>query len=129
MWRWRRAVAGWGRLSATKIEQAIDYWVDRYDPVRPAADADPRAGPPRRRGRFSDGRGASTIEAVLFDHDAATLDKRLDAMARAVCDADERTLDQRRADALGALGAGADELACTCGAATARRRARRPVRW
>ena len=108
------AVAGWGRLSATKIEQAIDYWVDRHDPYAL------RRMETRARGRhvdwtFSDGRGASTIEAVLFDHDAATLDKRLDAMARAVCDADERTLDQRRADALGALGAGADQLACTCG--------------
>ena len=107
------AVAGWGRLSATKVEQAIDYWVDRYDP-----DA-LRRMQTRARGRhvdwtYSDGRGASTIEAVLFDHDAATLDKRLDAMARAVCDADGRTLDQRRADALGALAAGADELACTC---------------
>ena len=107
------AVAGWGRLSATKIEQAIDYWVDRHDPYAL------RRMETRARGRhvdwtYSDGRGASTIEAVLFDHDAATLDKRLDAMARAVCDADERTLDQRRADALGALAAGADELACTC---------------
>jgi hypothetical protein len=26
------AVTGWGRLSAVKIEAAIDYWVDRYDP-------------------------------------------------------------------------------------------------
>ncbi len=108
------AVAGWGRLSATKVEQAIDYWVDRHDPYAL------RRMQTRARGRhvdwtFSDGRGASTIEAVLFDHDAATLDKRLDAMARTVCDADERTLDQRRADALGALGAGADQLACTCG--------------
>jgi Domain of unknown function (DUF222) len=52
---------------------------------------------------------------VLLDHDAATLDARLDAMARAVCDNDPRTLDQRRADALGALGNGADRLACGCG--------------
>ena len=108
------AVAGWGRMSATKIEQAIDAWVDRYDPYAL------RRMETRARGRhvdwtYSDGSGASTIEAVLFDHDAATLDKRLDAMARAVCDADERTLDQRRADALGALAAGADRLACACG--------------
>jgi Domain of unknown function (DUF222) len=108
------AVTGWGRLSAAKIEQAIDYWVDRYDPYAL------RRMESRARGRhvdvtWSDGQGASTIEAVLFDHDAATLDKRLDAMARAVCAADPRTLDQRRADALGALAAGADRLACACG--------------
>ncbi len=65
--------------------------------------------------RTSDGGGTSTIEAVLLDHDAAAVDARLDAMARAVCDADPRTLDQRRADALGAFGHGADRLACQCG--------------
>ena len=109
------AAQGWGRLSEAKIEQAIDYWVDRYDPYAL------RRMERRARGRhvdwtWSDGRGASTIEAVLFDHDAATLDKRLDAMARAVCEDDARTLDQRRADALGALAAGEERLACACGA-------------
>ncbi|MCZ8380348.1 DUF222 domain-containing protein, partial [Mycobacterium sp. CPCC 205372] len=34
---------------------------------------------------------------------------------RAVCDDDPRTLSERRADALGALGAGATVLACACG--------------
>ena len=33
----------------------------------------------------------------------------------AVCDDDPRTLDQRRSDALGAFGHGADRLACACG--------------
>jgi hypothetical protein len=32
-----------------------------------------------------------------------------------VCDDDPRTIAQRRADAIGALAAGADRLACTCG--------------
>ena len=109
------AVTGWGRLSEAKVEQAIDYWVDRYDPYAL------RRMERRARGRhvdwtWSDGAGCSTIEAVLFDHDAAALDKRLDAMARAVCDGDARTKDQRRADALGALAASADRLACACGA-------------
>jgi hypothetical protein len=39
-------------------------------------------------------------------------------MAHAVCDDDPRTVAQRRADALGALAAGADHLACACGAPT-----------
>ena len=47
--------------------------------------------------------------------DAEALDQRLDAMAAAVCDHDPRTLDQRRSDALGAFGHGADRLACRCG--------------
>src|SRR5699024_10889385 len=36
------------------------------------------------------------------------------AMARAVCDGDPRTIAQRRADALGALAAGNTTLACAC---------------
>jgi Domain of unknown function (DUF222) len=39
-------------------------------------------------------------------------------MARGVCDDDPRTLGQRRADALGALAAGSDRLACRCGSPT-----------
>ena len=104
-----------------KAEAAIDYWVDRYDPcavVRTEYSA---------RGRHVDvkpadnGTGLCWIEARLFDHDAAALDKRLDAMARSVCQADPRTLEQRRADALGALGHGADRLAVNAGPPIARR--------
>jgi len=34
------------------------------------------------------------IDGKLFSHDAAALDQRLDGMARAVCDADPRTLER-----------------------------------
>ena len=64
----------------------------------------------------------------LFGPDAEALDQRLDAMARAVCDADPRTLEQRRADALGALGHGGDRLACACGDPECEAAERRPVR-
>ncbi len=108
------AVSGWGRFSVAKVEESIDYWVDRYDPY--ALRRVERRALGRRVDRtWSDGNGCSTIEAVLFDHDAATLDKRLDALARGVCEKDPRTLDQRRADALGAMAAGADRLTCACG--------------
>ena len=43
------------------------------------------------------------------------LDKRLDALAATVCEHDPRTRQHRRADALGALAAGADRLGCRCG--------------
>jgi hypothetical protein len=107
-------VSGWGALSTAKVEQAIDYWVDRYDPLAV------RRLESRSRGRHAevsepDGSGVSTVEAVLFDHDAATLDKRLEAMAGAVCDNDPRTIDQRRSDALGAIANQADRLVCGCG--------------
>jgi hypothetical protein len=55
------------------------------------------------------------MHARLFVTDATTLDQRLDALAATVCAGDPRTGDQRRADALGALAAGADRLGCRCG--------------
>lgn len=108
-------VAQWGALSVAKTDAAIDYWVDRYDPyalVRIELAS---------RGRHVDvvvaenGSGVSYVDAQLFSDDGAALDKRLDSMAKAVCEDDPRTREQRRADALGALGRGADRLACACG--------------
>ena len=108
------AAVGWGSMSVAKIEAAIDYWVDRYDPdaVRRIEHS--------ARGRHVDvvdagnGSGVAYVEATLFSHDGAALDQRLDAMAQAVCEADPRTLDQRRSDALGAWAHGGDRLACLC---------------
>ncbi len=42
------------------------------------------------------------------------LDRRLNDLAATVCDADPRTREQRRADALGALATGVDRLVCGC---------------
>jgi hypothetical protein len=58
--------------------------------------------------------GLGEVSARLFATDAAALDARLDALADAVCEADPRTRDERRADALGALAAGAERLGCQC---------------
>ncbi|WP_006242515.1 HNH endonuclease signature motif containing protein [Mycolicibacterium tusciae] len=108
-------LAGWGSLSVEKTQREIDYWVDRYDP------AAVRRTEHSARGRHvdvhpsEDGSGIADIEARLLATDADALDQRLEAMARAVCDGDPRTLDQRRSDALGAIGHGADRLACECG--------------
>jgi hypothetical protein len=108
-------VLEWGSLSMTRAEAAIDYWVDRYDP-----DAVRRVEA-SARGRHvdivhdSNGSGRASVAGQLFGHDGAALDRRLQAMARAVCAADPRTAEQRRSDALGALGHGADRLACLCG--------------
>ena len=109
------AVIGWGSWSVARVEEAIDYWVDRYDPdaVRRVESS--------ARGRHVDvvedmtGSGVVTVAGVLLAHDGEALDRRLDAMARAVCAGDPRTLEQRRSDALGALGQGGDRLACQCG--------------
>lgn len=108
----------WGPLSDHKLEQAIDAWVDRFDPgalrrIRSRA---------RDRnveiGCRDDTSGTSAMWGRLYSSDAAILDRRLTQMAREVCDDDPRTIAQRRADALGALAAGGERLSCRCGDST-----------
>jgi Domain of unknown function (DUF222) len=104
-----------GPLSVAKTEQAIDAIVDRYDP---AALRRTRAA---ARGRdvvidSPHGQdGTTNLWGTLYSTDAAMLDRRLTQMAHGVCDNDPRTIAQRRADALGALAAGSERLACGCG--------------
>jgi Domain of unknown function (DUF222) len=104
-----------GPLSVAKTEQAIDAIVDRYDP---AALRRTRAAA-RGRDVVIDSPygqdGTANLWGTLYSTDAAVLDRRLAQMAHGVCDDDPRTMAQRRADALGALAAGADRLACGCG--------------
>ncbi|MGY4648278.1 HNH endonuclease signature motif containing protein [Mycobacterium sp. URHB0021] len=59
--------------------------------------------------------GLSDIHGTLLTPYAHALGKRLAGLAATVCDADPRTADQRRSDAVGALAAGADRLDCQCG--------------
>ncbi|OMC11298.1 hypothetical protein A5735_15730 [Mycolicibacter heraklionensis] len=104
-----------GPLSAAKTATAIDALIDRHDP------AAVRRASTTARGRevvidsANSESGVTGLWGRLFAVDAAALDQRLDKMARSVCEDDPRTVAQRRADALGALAAGADTLACACG--------------
>ncbi|OBB85476.1 hypothetical protein A5781_06375, partial [Mycobacterium sp. 852002-30065_SCH5024008] len=59
--------------------------------------------------------GMAWLSGSVFGADGRALDRRLDELAGSVCGADPRTQRQRRADALGALAAGADRLGCQCG--------------
>ncbi|WP_131827668.1 DUF222 domain-containing protein, partial [Mycolicibacterium fortuitum] len=47
--------------------------------------------------------------------DAVALDQRLDAVANTVCEQDPRSLEQRRADAVGPLARLEAQLVCRCG--------------
>jgi Domain of unknown function (DUF222) len=104
-----------GPLSVAKAEQAIDAIVDRFDPAalrrtRAAARGrDVVIDSPHRQD------GTTNVWGTLYSTDAAVLGRRLSQMADGVCDEDPRTSAQRRADALGALAAGADRLVCGCG--------------
>jgi hypothetical protein len=53
--------------------------------------------------------------ARLYTPDAVVLEQQVEHMSRGVCEADPRTLGDRRSDALAALRTGATELACACG--------------
>ena len=108
-------VAGWDALSQYKLEQAVDTWIDRHDP---GALRRTRASARSRDvtvGAQNHELGTAALWGRLYATDAALLDRRLAAMAHGVCDDDPRTIGQRRADALGALAAGSQELACQCG--------------
>ena len=106
----------WGPLSDHKLEKAIDTWVDRYDPGALRHTRTRAQDRGVHVGSRDDGAGITGITVRLYSTDAAILDRRLKQMAHGVCDDDPRTIAQRRADALGALAAGSDRLACTCGA-------------
>lgn len=109
-----------GPLSVGKTAQAIDAIVDRHDPAairRSRAGARGRAVVISPADRDS---GTASLWGSLYATDAAVLDSRLTKMAQQVCDDDPRTVDQRRADALGALAAGGEYLACGCGGSECR---------
>jgi Domain of unknown function (DUF222) len=108
-------VPRWPSMTQSRLVALIDKVVGKAD-----ADA-VRRRKERRTERevwFADlAGGISHIEGSLLSPDAHALDKRLTALAGTVCEHDPRNREQRRADALGALAAGADRLACRCGRA------------
>jgi Domain of unknown function (DUF222) len=110
-------VIAWVPLSARKTERAIDAIVDRVDPgglrrSRTATcDRDVHFGSPR------DEAGFTSMWARLYAPDAVVLQGRVEEMSRSVCQYDPRTLGERRSDALTAVAAGIQQLACGCDSA------------
>jgi hypothetical protein len=106
-------VVRWPSMTRGRLAGHIDKIVAKAD-----ADA-VRRRTERRTERevwFADlGSGLSEIHGSLLSPDAHALDKRLTALAGTVCEHDPRTREQRRADALAALAAGADRMGCRCG--------------
>lgn len=107
------AVGRWPSMSRGRVAGAVDRIVAR-------ADADAVR---HRKERAAEREvwiadllgGTSQLGGSLLTPDAHVLDRRLDALAGTVCAHDPRTRSQRRADALGALAAGAERLGCRCG--------------
>jgi Domain of unknown function (DUF222) len=106
------AVPRWPSMSRGRLTHAIDRIVAVCDP-----DALRRAreqASSRAVSIYDTESGISEVSGRLFTTDAHVLDRRLDALIATVCCNDPRTRNQRRADALGALAAGADTMACRC---------------
>ncbi|MGB3285138.1 HNH endonuclease signature motif containing protein [Mycolicibacter algericus] len=104
-----------GPLSVTKAAEAIDALIERHDPAAVRRLRDQARGRELVIDTTHTEAGTTGLWGRLFAVDAAALDQRLMQLAHSVCDDDPRTLAQRRADALGALAAGAETLACACG--------------
>ena len=79
----------WMRLSGPKLEQRVDWWVQRVDP---AGRRLPAACPEQRYVEwFPAAAGLVSMCAQLRATDGAALDQRLDALADSVCRDDPRT--------------------------------------
>ncbi|WP_318263156.1 HNH endonuclease signature motif containing protein [Mycolicibacterium goodii] len=109
-----RRAPGWMRLSEPKLQERIDQCILRLDPEGQ------RVTKRSAESRFfeiqpADTPGMALAQGYLPADDAAGFDKRLEAIAATVCPNDPRTLDQRRSDAVGALGRYRDTLDCQCG--------------
>jgi hypothetical protein len=111
--RLAQRVTRWGALSEKKTEAAIDHLVDQIDPAalrrsRTGATRDVQFGSP------SDEAGFMTMWARVYATDGAAIQQRVEQMAHSVCDADPRTADERRADALAPAITHTD-FVCRCG--------------
>ncbi len=108
-------VARWPSLTRGRLAAKVDAIVTRVDAdavrrrTERHVDREVWIGP--------DTDGVSEISGTLFTVDAHAVDQSLNALAATVCEHDPRSQQQRRADALGALAAKADRLACRCGRA------------
>lgn len=109
------AVVEWGPLSDRKIETLIDMVVDAHDPAARQWFRETTRGMDVQFGKPDDDRGTRSVWGRLLATHAELIERRLTAIARGVCAADPRTVGQRRAEAMGAVFAGADRISCHCG--------------
>ncbi len=106
-------ISKWHGWSQQRIINAVDAAVRVADPDaarerRVAAEDD------RHIGISARDNGMAEIYGTVAAAAATGFDRRLSELAKHVCAADPRTLDQRRADALAALTEGR-QLTCACG--------------
>lgn len=100
-------------MSVDQTEKAVDTVVLTHDPLA-VRRSEATAHGHRADIFVDDATGTAQLNASLSVADGMAVDKRADALARTVCDRDPRSLDMRRAAALGAMGFGWDRLPCLC---------------
>jgi Domain of unknown function (DUF222) len=108
----------WGTLSENKLDDAIDALVQRYDPAAVRHVEYLARTCDFTIGDIDDEAGVASVWGRLSAADAEVLKRQINAMVASVCKDDPRTMPQRRAAAVGALGAKRDHLACLCGSPT-----------
>ena len=109
---------GWSGLSYYSLKNAIDVWVERFDPDAVRRVRNTVRGRGVSVAHTDDEAGIVTITMRLTKPGGALLMGTLRSMAKAVCANDPRTLDQRMGDAAEAIHAGSRHLKCLCGSPT-----------
>jgi hypothetical protein len=103
----------WSPMTSGRLASYVDKIVARAD--RDAVRQRRHQQADREFSIWDSPRGLTEVFGRLLTPDAHVVDARLDALAATVCAEDPRTRNQRRADAMGALAAGAARLQCRCG--------------
>jgi hypothetical protein len=103
----------WGACSRSQLAARIDRVNAKVDLDAERRRRDRVAGRDVTVGDVDN--GLTEIHAIVTAPDGHAFDDRLTALAQTVCEADGRTMAQRRSDAVGALAAGGDRLGCRCG--------------
>jgi hypothetical protein len=106
-------ISKWHSWSRQRIVNAVDNAVRLADPDA-ARERRQAAEDERYIATSATEHGMAEIYGTVAASAAAAFDRRLSELAKQVCPADPRTMDQRRADALAALSEGRG-LACRCG--------------
>jgi hypothetical protein len=106
----------WGLLSDAAVANAIDALVEEHDPQAKEWFEQAARGIDVQFGKPDDQTGTRSMWGRLYATHSELIERRLTAIARAVCPGDPRTIGQRRGEAMGAVFAGSDRIACLCGA-------------
>jgi hypothetical protein len=106
-------ISRWHGWSHRRVVNAVDAAVRAIDPDA-ARERRQAAADERHIEINALDNGMAEVYGKVAAEAATAFDRRLSQLAKQVCPADPRTLDQRRADALAALAQGR-RLACTCG--------------